>query len=329
MAIRDCKDAHRINPCSFRAYYHMSEALLQLRKHKEALEYALAAHKSDPSNSEGAEQVASIRKLIAAAEAEKKRKDGEDSSQGDLPYGRLKSLRKVILRTDFNSEGSPEGHEYERDDSDYEEEMELDFETSVSGDEIHNNESNILRGSLNFRFHRRGDSNEENVSNGLHVSLPSSIRHENCYEPEGAIDMKQRYVGHCNVGTDIKQASFLGRQGDFVASGSDDGRWFIWEKRTGRLVKVLLGDEAVVNCVQCHPCDCAVATSGIDNTIKMWNPQGETPCVRTGAAEPDMVLSILESNQRKLLRNREALLPFELLDQFRMHEFAEGSIASF
>jgi len=28
-----------------------------------------------------------------------------------------------------------------------------------------------------------------------------------------AIDMKQRYVAHCNVGTDIKQASFLGEQG--------------------------------------------------------------------------------------------------------------------
>ncbi|KAG0487038.1 hypothetical protein HPP92_009133 [Vanilla planifolia] len=283
MAIRDCKDAHRINPCSFRAYYYMSEALLQLRKHKEALEYALVAHKSDPSNSEGAEQVASIRKLIAAAEAEKKRKDGEDSSQEICPM-------------------------------------------EVSGDEIHNNESNILRGSLNFRFHRRGDSNEENVSNGLHVSLPSSIRHENCYEPEGAIDMKQRYVGHCNVGTDIKQASFLGRQGDFVASGSDDGRWFIWEKRTGRLVKVLLGDEAVVNCVQCHPSDCAVATSGIDNTIKMWNPQGETPCVRTGAAEPDMVLSILESNQRKLLRNREALFGPELGYCWALEEFSSWII---
>lgn len=29
-----------------------------------------------------------------------------------------------------------------------------------------------------------------------------------------------------------------------MASGSDDGRWFIWEKTTGRLIKMLLGDEA-------------------------------------------------------------------------------------
>ncbi len=32
-------------------------------------------------------------------------------------------------------------------------------------------------------------------------------------QPEVAVDMKQRYVAHCNVGTDIKQASFLGEQG--------------------------------------------------------------------------------------------------------------------
>ncbi|KAG6786327.1 hypothetical protein POTOM_007927 [Populus tomentosa] len=166
------------------------------------------------------------------------------------------------------------------------------------------------------------------------------------------IEMKQRYVGHCNVGTDIKRASFLGQRVccilvcwkirtsehlrclwnevvvvfmmlidrisvapgqvdmlgfykcnqsatsdsysgnalcvrfeeccdpflleklirhsaivrrsslvlcvqqdtvikcsleqhcDYMAGVSDDGRWFIWEKRTGRLIKMLLGDEA-------------------------------------------------------------------------------------
>ena len=32
--------------------------------------------------------------------------------------------------------------------------------------------------------------------------------------------------------------------GEYIASGSDDGRWFIWEKLTGRLIKMLHGDEA-------------------------------------------------------------------------------------
>lgn len=30
---------------------------------------------------------------------------------------------------------------------------------------------------------------------------------------EVAVDIQQRYVGHCNTGTDIKQASFLGEKG--------------------------------------------------------------------------------------------------------------------
>lgn len=35
--------------------------------------------------------------------------------------------------------------------------------------------------------------------------------------------------------------------GEYVASGSDDGRWFIWEKKTGRLLKMLQGDDAGKN----------------------------------------------------------------------------------
>ncbi|ONK75625.1 uncharacterized protein A4U43_C03F18850 [Asparagus officinalis] len=122
--------------------------------------------------------------------------------------------------------------------------------------------------------------------------------------------------------------------GQFVASGSDDGRWFIWEKKTGRLIKMLAGDDAVVNCVQCHPFDCAVATSGIDNTIKIWTPHAEVPSmVAGGTAGPETadVVSVVESNQRKLRRNRDAILPLEILEPLRMHEveFAEGTLQPF
>ncbi|XP_020678964.1 WD repeat protein iqw1 isoform X2 [Dendrobium catenatum] len=305
MAIRDCNNARSINPTSFRAYYYMSKALMQLRKHKEALDYALAARELDPTNSEAAEKVVNIMDHIAAAEEKRNREDCEDSTRGKVCRGRLRSLSDVLLRTGFNSEDSLDGHELERVDSDYEDEMEVDFETSISGDEGSDNEPNFFRGSLNLRFHKRDYLKRDNtVANG---SLGLSAQHEASYEPEAAIDMKQRYVGHCNVGTDIKQASFLGQQGEFVASGSDDGRLFIWEKRTGRLVKVLLGDDAVVNCVQCHPFHCTIATSGIDNTIKMWSPHAQVPSiVAGGVAGPDSadVLSIMESNQHKLLNNR-------------------------
>jgi len=144
---------------------------------------------------------------------------------------------------------------------------------------------------------------------------------------EVAVDMQQSYVGHCNTGTDIKQASFLGEQGEFVASGSDDGRWFIWSKKTGRLIKMLNGDENVVNCVQSHPFDCAVATSGIDNTIKFWTPCARVPSmVAGGESGPDTAdsLQVMANNQNQMRRHREIGLPMEILQRFRVQEGAEG-----
>lgn len=41
--------------------------------------------------------------------------------------------------------------------------------------------------------------------------------------------------------------SYLLIAGEYVASGSDDGKWFIWEKKTGRLIKILVGDDAGTN----------------------------------------------------------------------------------
>ncbi|OAY85694.1 WD and tetratricopeptide repeats protein 1 [Ananas comosus] len=331
MAVRDCLRARSIDASSFRAHLYMAEALLQLGRHKEASDFAEAAHNLTP-NYKAAEEVESLKERLAAAEAERNRKDNEGSTRSELHHGRLRSLSDILFRPDV---GGPQEGRDDREDSDYEDEMELDFETSISGDEDRgNNESRIVRGSLNLKFHRRDDSTKEHCGvNGSKSDMPSTSECENsAYKADVAIDMKQRYVGHCNVGTDIKQASFLGQRGEFVASGSDDGRWFIWEKRTGRLIKMLAGDEAVVNCIQCHPFDCAIATSGIDNTIKMWTPHAQvSSMVAGGAAGPETadVLSAIENNQRKLCRYREAVLPLDFLERFRMHEFAEGTLHPF
>ncbi|XP_042427263.1 protein ALTERED SEED GERMINATION 2-like isoform X2 [Zingiber officinale] len=282
MAIRDCRSALRINPSSFKAHFYMAEALMQLGKLKEAFEFAKMAVNLAPSNCEAADMVATIKIHLAAAEAEKGKKDTEETARSEIRHGRLRSLSDVLFRAELNNTHLES--RYEREHSDCEEEMELDFETAISGD-----------------------------------------------EPEITIDMKRRYIGHCNVGTDIKQASFLGGQGEFVASGSDDGRWFIWEKKSGRLVKMLAGDESVVNCIQCHPFDCAIATSGIDYTIKMWTPHALVPSMVAGGAagpEPD-IFSAIEMNQREICRSREVLLPLEFLERIRMHELAEGTLHPF
>ncbi|KAK6940224.1 WD40 repeat, partial [Dillenia turbinata] len=326
MAIRDCNKARKINSSSFKALYYMSDALMQLGKHKEALDFAFAAQCLVPYNPDVAERVENIKQHLAAVEKLNKTNNG--GPKPESRSGRVISLSDILYRSEVNSDVSPEGPRSDREDSDYDEDLEVHFETSISGDEGHDVESNVRPGSLNLRIHRRGDSARETGANGLCGSPRSSSHNGRTYKPETVVDMKQRYVGHCNVGTDIKQASFLGQRGDYIASGSDDGRWFIWEKKTGRLIKMLLGDEVVVNCIQSHPFDCAVATSGIDNTIKLWTPTASVPSIVAGGAagpETSNVLDTMESNQQRLSRHREMILPFEFLERFRMHEFTEGT----
>ncbi|KAF9149812.1 DDB1- and CUL4-associated factor 6 [Linnemannia schmuckeri] len=89
-------------------------------------------------------------------------------------------------------------------------------------------------------------------------------------------DLAQTYWGHANVKTMIKEANFYGPNSEFVMSGSDDGRIFFWNKKTGKLLNVVRGDKRVVNCLQPHPFSkFLLAASGIDNTIKIFLPTAE------------------------------------------------------
>lgn len=92
-------------------------------------------------------------------------------------------------------------------------------------------------------------------------------------------DVVRRYIGYCNVQTDIKEASFFGKNDAYIVAGSDDGRAFIWDKATGKLVNAIEADEDIVNCVQPHPFDSCLATSGIEDVIRLWTPTEpeETP----------------------------------------------------
>jgi WD40 repeat protein len=63
--------------------------------------------------------------------------------------------------------------------------------------------------------------------------------------------------------------NFLGPNDDWVTSGSDDGNFFMWDKRTGKLHGIYEGDSSVVNMVQGHPELPLIAVSGIDTTVKV------------------------------------------------------------
>ncbi|KAK3134596.1 hypothetical protein QOZ80_6AG0551160 [Eleusine coracana subsp. coracana] len=87
------------------------------------------------------------------------------------------------------------------------------------------------------------------------------------------------FKGHRNIHT-IKGVNFLGPNCDYVTSGSDCGHIFIWRKKDGQLIRVMKGDKRIVNCVEQHPSGIVVASSGIENDIKIWEPgECENPSI--------------------------------------------------
>lgn len=87
--------------------------------------------------------------------------------------------------------------------------------------------------------------------------------------------VKMSFSGHRNSRTMVKGACFWGD--DYVMSGSDCGHIFVWNRKTGKVVKTLLADQRVVNRVQPHPTLPYLLSSGIDYNVKMWAPIGAVP----------------------------------------------------
>lgn len=62
-------------------------------------------------------------------------------------------------------------------------------------------------------------------------------------------DYRDRFLGHFNVNTDIKEAKwFYGGGSDpnrpqFVVAGSDCANMFIWDRDTQRVIRLLKADE--------------------------------------------------------------------------------------
>ncbi|KAK1261274.1 hypothetical protein QJS04_geneDACA001290 [Acorus gramineus] len=86
----------------------------------------------------------------------------------------------------------------------------------------------------------------------------------------------QVYTGHRNAET-VKGVGFFGPNCEYVVSGSDCGNIFIWEKRGGELLRVMEADRRVVNSIESHPHTTLLASSGIENNIKIWTPNAREP----------------------------------------------------
>lgn len=85
-------------------------------------------------------------------------------------------------------------------------------------------------------------------------------------------DGVKRYRGHRNSAT-VKGVNFYGPQSEYVISGSDCGNIFFWSKETEAILNILPGDEkGVVNVLEQHPTLPVLATSGLDDDVKVWMP---------------------------------------------------------
>ena len=69
------------------------------------------------------------------------------------------------------------------------------------------------------------------------------------------------------------QVAVMGRDGELVVSSSDDGRVFIWERATGKLVNMLVADEACATVAAPHPVLPSLASAGASGIVRTWSPE--------------------------------------------------------
>lgn len=141
---------------------------------------------------------------------------------------------------------------------------------------------------LNQRFSGISEMQNEDEEDSSEHDTDSESEDEMEYRTRGVERSTLRLVpvssfkGHRNTRTMIKQANFWGSS--FILSGSDCGRIFVWDRKTLEPVVLLVGDRRVVNCVQPHPFDPVLATSGIDHNIKIWSPGSNAESANTPVA---------------------------------------------
>ncbi|KAG6837445.1 hypothetical protein H0H93_009539 [Arthromyces matolae] len=108
------------------------------------------------------------------------------------------------------------------------------------------------------------DDDDDDDDNDDIFGFDDPYHNEDDYLPRVPVVLpRQRYTGASNVRT-IKD----GPNDELVASGSDDGNFFVWHKMTGALQGIYEGDGSVVNMIEGHPHLPLVAVSGIDYTVK-------------------------------------------------------------
>ncbi|KAJ3052896.1 hypothetical protein HK097_005460, partial [Rhizophlyctis rosea] len=175
-------------------------------------------------------------------------KEGKEEDEGewsdrDSDRGPMVFVEEEEETEEFDEDG--EEGEWEDDDEDEDVDVEMGGGGMGSDDAEEGDEEEEM---LGFGRGRRGEKRWEGVEVGFE---------------------KRKFLGGCNVQT-VKDVTHLTPH--HIASGSDDGSFSIWDKHTSRLVALLKGDGCVVNVIESHPFLPVWAVSGIDDTVKIFEP---------------------------------------------------------
>jgi hypothetical protein len=266
-AMRDCYMALYLDKSHLKSHFRLAKCLNDLKWYQEAKDCISVFCKKFPDYAK-TQPCENLVKDIDQALSNQKMSECDEKVKKMIK--KSKKLRRVtrVMPADTDEE-SDEEEESEHDVDDDETDSASDKEEEdMSRDEPREDEAKL-------DADKRSNKRSSNQSGGKRPSRDSRklklLAREYNRLKKNANDFRLRYCGHCNVATDIKEANFVGD--NFIAAGSDDGSFFIWDKTTTNVVRVLKGDESIVNCIQPHPFSCYLATSGIDPHIRIWSPK--------------------------------------------------------
>lgn len=138
---------------------------------------------------------------------------------------------------------------------------------SCDTDPMHMSENTSTESSEQEEYHENWPrATREYVPQVLNTSSGEEDSHSRT--PIPVVLPCRRYMGHCNFQT-TKDVNFA--FGKYVASGSDDGNLFLWDRESMDVVQVVSSDNEVVNVVESHPSLPFIAVSGIDSEIKLFS----------------------------------------------------------
>jgi len=232
-----------------------------------------------PSSSSGDNHTSSITKLSNICHGLIERHGAEPmvnlvySPKGSTASTISVSVNDDVKRLPSSSSSSSQPQESSEDQSSSSEPLRMDedsdspVENEVLGGDIQDEDSCDTDEEITCKPFNPSQSERRS-----HKPLPEEVDDTVRVQPSY---FKQKYTGHRNARTMIKEANFWGD--NYVISGSDCGHVFMWEKSSGRLKMLLEADRHVVNCLQPHPSLPILATSGIDHDVKLWAPVHETP----------------------------------------------------